>query len=443
MLEFATLFVSLVIGIHPVEVVVTEPVASVGFFLDGQSIGVVTEPPWKIACNFGRVPLPHELLAVARDKTDREVSTARQLINLPRSSSELKIVLTGSTNGSPSRARLIIGKPLFVEMEHLVVEFDGIPLSLNKDLSLSFPEFDTSIAHVLAAEVGFSDGSAAHSAVSFSLGASGIAETQLTAVPIVVSSGVEPTLESLQDTFRVNDLNVSTKAIARPGGHVIMVRDISATEDLRRLGEFRDRRVQPTRRSEIWNEALAGGGRDLEQAMFRIAEPIPTMLEASGKSLARTFWVSPPFRIEDAGLDWCATHVFPRPRDLTGGHQDQQVTDAVAIAGLHAAGSGRPRTVVVVVGDKDADTSLFGTEATKQFLRAINVPLVVWSTNPSAAQRWQGAVEVRNPKQLSSAADAVMATVESQWIVWVEGLHMPSDITVSEVRKDIRIADMG
>jgi hypothetical protein len=36
-----------------------------------------------------------------------------------------------------------------------------------------------------------------------------------------------------------------------------------------------------------------------------------------------------------------------------------------------------------------------------------------------------------------------MATVESQWIVWVEGLHMPSDITVSEVRKDIRIADMG
>ncbi len=442
MIEFATLFVSLVVGIHPVEVVLTEPVASVEFLLDGRSIGVVAEPPWRIDCNFGRAPLPHELLAVARNKTDGEVSRARQLINLPRSSSELKIVLTGPAESSPSGARLIIGKPLFVETEHIVVEFDGIPLQLNQDLSLSFPEFDTSVAHVLAAEVGFSDGSAAHSAVSFSLGASGVAETQLTAIPIVVSGGDEPTLESLQDTFLAKNLIVNTKAIGRPGGRVIMIRDISASEDLRRLGEFRDQRVSHTRRSEIWNGAMVGGGRDLEQTMFRIAEPIPTIFEASGKSLARTFWVSPPFRIEPAGLDWCATHVFPRPRDLTGGHQDQQVADGVAIAGLQAAGSGRPRAVVVVVGDKEPDTSLFGIEATKQFLRAINVPLVVWSTKPAAAERWQATAKVTNPKQLKSAAGAVMALVESQWIAWVEGLHMPNDITVSEVRKDIRIAMM-
>ena len=44
----------------------------------------------------------------------------------------------------------------------------------------------------------------------------------------------------------------------------------------------------------------------------------------------------------------------------------------MAIAGLHAAGSGRPRAVVLAVGDKEPDASLFGIEATKQFLRAIN-----------------------------------------------------------------------
>ena len=43
MIEFATLFVSLVVGIHPVEVVLTEPVASVEFLLDGRSrMGVGT-----------------------------------------------------------------------------------------------------------------------------------------------------------------------------------------------------------------------------------------------------------------------------------------------------------------------------------------------------------------------------------------------------------------
>ena len=132
-----------------------------------------------------------------------------------------------------------------------------------------------------------------------------------------------------------------------------MVRDLGATEALRRLGEFRDRRISHSRRSEIWRGSLVSDDLEVDEAEFRTVEPIPTMFEASGKSLARTFWVSPPYRIEAAGLDWCATHAFPRPRDLSGGHDDQQVAEAVAIAGLHAAGSGRPRAVVLAVGDKE------------------------------------------------------------------------------------------
>ena len=79
MIEFATLFLSLVTGIHPVEVVVSDTVASVEIVLDGQTVGVIAEPPWRINCNFGRDPLPHELIAVARDTSDKTVATARQL----------------------------------------------------------------------------------------------------------------------------------------------------------------------------------------------------------------------------------------------------------------------------------------------------------------------------------------------------------------------------
>ena len=244
MVEFATLFMFLVMGTHPVEVVVREPVASVEFFLDGRTLGVVTGEPWSIDCDFGQDPLPHELRAIARDTSDREVATARQLINLPRSSSEVNIVLEGSPGAAPSGARLIIGNPLFVEPDHIIVELDGAPLDVGKDNSISFSDVDVTSAHVITAEVGFTDGSAAHSAVSFTLGASGISETQLTAVTIVVTGQVEPTVESLRNAFRVNGRVVNTKAIGRPGGRIVMVRDQGATEDLWRLGDFRDRRLQ-------------------------------------------------------------------------------------------------------------------------------------------------------------------------------------------------------
>ena len=56
MIEFATLFLSLVTGIHPVEVVVTDPVVSVEIVLDGQTVGVIEGEPWRINCNFGPDP---------------------------------------------------------------------------------------------------------------------------------------------------------------------------------------------------------------------------------------------------------------------------------------------------------------------------------------------------------------------------------------------------
>jgi hypothetical protein len=150
--------------------------------------------------------------------------------------------------------------------------------------------------------------------------------------------------------------------------------------------------------------------------------------------------VSPFYRLEEAGLDWCAAHIFPRPDELTGGHKDQQVADAVAIAGLQAAGSGRPRVVVLVVGDKSPDASLFGIEPTKRFLRALNVPLVVWTTDPSAAERWGKGTPITAPKQFSRASRDVMDMLQHQWIVWLEGLLLPRDVTLKPTKIGIRIA---
>jgi len=440
MIEFASLFLTLVTGIHPVEVVVSGPVASVEIVLDGQTVGVIEDDPWRINCDFGPDPLPHELIAIARDTSEQTVATARQLINLPRSKSEVRLVLLDSQTDAPSAVRLIIGSPLFVQPVRIAVELDGAQIKFKNPEFISIPDFDPMSAHIITAEVEFTDGSSAHSAISFSRGNSGLSETELTAVPIVIEEGVEPTLDSTQGLFSADDHNVTVHAIERSGGRVVMVRDQEASEHLSRMGQFQDGRVSLTRRKEIWRDSFVGDGRGLEEYLFRTVVPIPIQSKSNVKSLEKSFWVSPFYRIEGAGLGWCASHVFPRPDELTGGHKDQQVADAVAIAGLQAAGSGRPRVVVLVIGDKSPDASLFGIEPTQRFLRALNVPLVVWVTDPSAAERWGNGTLIKTPKQFSRASSEVIDLLKHQRVVWLEGMFLPGDVTLNPDQSGIRIA---
>lgn len=440
MIEFATLFLSLVTGIHPVEVVVTDPVTSVEIVLDGRTVGVIKGKPWRINCNFGPDPLPHELIAIARDTSEQTVATARQLINLPRSKSEVRLVLLDPQNDAPTAVRLIIGSPLFVKPVRVAAELDGVPMQFENPDYVLLPPYNQMSAHVITAEVEFTDGSAAHSAISFSRGSSGLTETELTAIPIAVRENAEPTLDSLQNQFSADGENLAIHAIENSGRRVIMVRDQEASEHLLAMSQFRDRRVPHTRRSEIWRGSLVRTNQDFEEDLFRTVVPIPAQSKSDVKSLEKSFWISPFYRFEEAGLDWCASHVFPLPDELTGGHKEQQVADAVAIAGLQAAGSGRPRVVVLVVGDKSPDASLFGIEPTKEFLRALNVPLVVWITDPSAAGRWGNETLIKSPKQFTQASSDVIDLLKQQRIVWLEGMLLPGDVTLRSKQNGIRIA---
>jgi hypothetical protein len=232
MLEFASLFLSLVTGIHPVEVVVSEPVASVEIVLDGQSVRVIKGEPWKLDCDFGQDPLPRELLAIARDESGRTVKTARQLVNLPKARSDLRLILLGAEGGSPSAVRLVIGSPLFVEPEHIAVGLGGIPLDFETPEFIPLPKTDTSTHHIVTAEVEYTDGSTTHTSITFTQGASGATQSELTAVPVLIAGDLLPTVESLRDWIRVNGEIAKVSTVERPGGRIFMVRDQNASEQL-------------------------------------------------------------------------------------------------------------------------------------------------------------------------------------------------------------------
>ena len=440
MVRFTTLFIVLVTGIHPIGVVVGDSVASVEFLLDGQQIGTVSGEPWRFKCDFGEEPLPHELVAIARDRSNREVARARQLINVPRSSSELQIALLGSQGENPSAGRLIIGNPIFAEPEHVVVEFDGIPLEFESPSFIPFPDYDETADHIITAEVEFTDQSAAHAAISFSPRTSGKSGKRLTAISIEVEGGEEPTVESLKNAFQVKGQNVGVDAVERSGGRVVLVRDQRATVDLGLLSRFSDRRYSNARLSDLYRSTRITNARELKQGLCQFVFPIPVQRKADTGKLEKSFWVSPQFRIEESGLHWVTTHINLRPAETAGGHEWQQIADAVVIAALQAAASGRPRVVVAAVGEETPDASTYGVGSVRNFLRALNVPLVVWATSPAAAKRWGSESIIKNPKQFTTAAHDTERMLEKQWIVWLEGLHLPSDVTLHSPQEGIRIA---
>lgn len=114
--------------------------------------------------------------------------------------------------------------------------------------------------------------------------------------------------------------------------------------------------------------------------------------------------------------------------DRTG----QRLADAVAVAGVRAAAGGTPRAVVLLLGPTAEDASGQQPSAVRRYLELLRVPLAVWSTSGVAGQvtTWHGVEDVSSRKRLRNAAERLEDLLDRQWVVWVDGHHLPSTITL-------------
>ena len=137
MIAFLTVFLGLMHGVRPVQVVFGESVASVAFQLDGESVGRLEGPPWELDVDFGTEILPHELVVRAWNGRGEEVGVARQWINLPRPPAEVDVVLERGPDGRVLSARWTWETILGVQPKHVVVTFDRKPLPLDGVIDMS------------------------------------------------------------------------------------------------------------------------------------------------------------------------------------------------------------------------------------------------------------------------------------------------------------------
>ena len=426
MVTFVSLFLWLMTGTHPVTVAVEGPVVAVEILLDGEKVGVATPPRWTVDCDFGTALSPHELIAVALDAKGEETGRARQVVNLPRPRAEVEIVLEDGSSGSPGAVRVVSQSALMEEPESIEVTFDQQVLIRDGE-TWPLPPFATDETHLVSAEAHFPEGVSARADVSFTGRAGSRVTTELTAVPVVVEGKRHPQVAMLEGRLRARGQALSVSALERPGARVYLVRDFTAWPTIKKIG------IEMTRRKPFERSFRLEFADNLppEADRFYIVVPSPTIVRQ-----LRIFPIAGPLHLRRFNLPWLVSHAYVEH----AGSQWQLLAEGVAVAGVRAAGGGSPRVVVLLLGEGSTQVDRARAREVREYLAALHVPLVVWSTGDPGTDAWGPAVDVASPPRLERACEHLLESLYRQWIVWVEGRYLPNQIELDESVEGIRIA---
>jgi hypothetical protein len=427
MVTFVTLFLSLLTGVHNVEVAVDGPVARVEILLDQRVIGKLTGPPWHIACDLGDALRPHELVAVAYDQDGAELHRARQLVNLPRPQVETRVALVSDPGGWPDAVRVFWEAADTEEPLSLYAIFDGQVLQPDDDGLYSLPLYDPDETHIVSAEARFLDGLTARSDVTFGGRYGSQVATELTAVPIVVD-GPPPTIAELTGMFRVRGEVLVPAALEKAGRRVYLVRDQAALAELRHVQITQDR-IRPSHRFNSTGLGFEPVSRERDQLHFVVANPTARR----GRFLYPT---STGIAVRTQDVGWIVTHLSNRDSAIRG----QRPTDAAAVAAVQAAAQGAPRAVVLVLSENPRDQSHYRPRDVRRYLESLRVPLFVWTTGPTPTPEWGETRTIGATRALRRAEKELFAELARQWIVWLEGDHMVNEVELMRTATRFRLA---
>jgi hypothetical protein len=428
-ITFVTLLLGIAVGAHAVEVQVDPAASSVEFRLDGRPVASLVKPPWKTVVDLGR-PVPHELVAIARNREGAELGRAVQLVNVPRQNSEASFTLLPGTGGIGRIARLTFASALSARPESIELSFDGQVLDPGNLARIRLPNFRPADVHVLRGVLEFRGGNR----VTAELLVGGVkreapggpetmrgeAQTELTAVPVLFK-GSPPKEHEMDGWFLANGEPVRVEAVEESPGEIVVVKDENAgpwIEDLRTVPNSRMSYASPLRNGQrlrfCWPGTLKPGDSAPGYDVFLRSQDFVAPMDVR-RLLIR---VSPP---EYSGP----------PR----------LGDAVGVAALSAAAGNRPRAVVLLVAGTN-DESLTPVAWTRAFLRALRVPLFVWAKNKKMVDPAWGKPEVVSVAwDVPSAVKKVTKAVEAQRIVWLEGRHLPQSISLSPKARRVSLVE--
>jgi hypothetical protein len=447
---FTTLFLGLVTGPQVVELGVEGRPARIEISLDGAVVRTLTAAPWRAAVDFGADPVPRELIATAFDAKGVALESERQFVNLARPPAEIELLVERDQAGRPRFARVAWGNVAGRARPAIEIRLDGTPLALDPEGRAALPPLETGPARVLSAEVRFSDAVVARRDVVLG-GEYGDEDGSEGTALVLVAPAPPRGPEALAGALSRGGAPVEVVAVERGPAQVLVVRAPSAALAARRLRGVSRRPSKFTPSFDdgaTSNRIYSGDPQHLRfdlalgrEDRIRILWPVAT--RSPGASLpTRLFDATRDYTAEDGGLLWMLTSIsHPAP-----GEDRDRIADAVAVAGLQAMAGGRRRAVILVLGDETRDRSFYLPTQARGYLAALRVPLFVWSLEekPSELAREWGAVEdISSPAKLRRAVGALRKALDAQRVVWLPGLHLPTQIELTAAARARGLAWAG
>jgi hypothetical protein len=429
-IAFLTLFLGLTAGKQQVAVAVRGPVHAVELMLDGAAVVRLDGPPWRTRLDFGAALEPHELVARALDDKGQEVGRARQVLNLPRAAAEAEILLESGANGQPVGARLT-WKSLTGEKPAVVsLLLDGQPVALDANAHAVLPAVAGEVSHILSAEIRFAGTVVARKDVAFG-GRLGEVSTDLTAVPVRLRPGKSlPAPAALQDWILVGGKAAPVTAVEEGPAQLLVVRDGAARPILEGFDREKAGSSLVAGMSELRRFQMVLGKDDQIRFVW------PSARSFSGPGVpAELFDASRDYTGKDGGVLWLLGRALPETEKY-----DQRLADAVAVAGLQALAGNRPRAVLLVLGYEPRDFSRYDADTVRHYLESVRVPLVVWSLGGKetfGAKAWGGAEDIASVNKTQNAFERLDTLLASQRILWIEGSHLPKEITLSPAAAEV------
>jgi len=470
MVEFLTLFLGLTLGSQAVELNVAGPVASVEVRLDDETLAILTSEPWTVVCDLGNSPMPHDLVAIARDKNGHELDRAAQWINLGARRTGATLAVRSDSSG---RARSLsvdwesIGQPNPAGIE---VTFDGQPIDVADPDHIPLPPHQGGEFHYVSANVRFTGHDDNLRETDFgSLRATEVS-SELTAIVVNLEKRSRlPALKKMRSWFQKKGAPVPIHGTEKGEMDLYIVREAAAHEALDRLAQAVVRNSYEVG-SELASQMIdwhpqrffAAEQKDPKHSLqAHLEQLLPLRQHGSLSHRLRLSFVSPrPGPLTPTGL----THdMFVRSRTYSGDEggldwlfQQQQpmtlpsrVSDAVALTGMKAHAGNRRRAVLLVTTGNVKDTSEYSTEMTRQYLRALGVPLYIWSfsTEPTDHPWAEGSYPLGNParplaaaRRLERASALLQRDFKNQRVIWLKGRHLPHQITLGPEASGISLA---
>ena len=445
MVEFLTLFLGIVAGPQQVSLAADEQVTRVEIRLDGESLAEDDAPPWDLEVDLGTELLPHVLEAVAFGQDGQEVARARQLLNVPRDSSEVSLVLQRQAHNQ-LEAQIAWESASGDQPVEKSALLDGVEVPILDGERVDLSGLDTQQLHVLQVELWFPGLSSARGHVVF--GGEYVDETnaELTALPVAVvkgtikSAGMDGWLTADNQPAQVTavEKGLTSLTIVRSPGVAGLIRTLPGQPRATPTGQSGGLGPVFGRSEPTTGDYLRTGISFADDCRVRLVAP--RALTSAGKRVDfDLFSVSPEIRSRQGGMFW----LLSQEVQLGGTAGGTRLHDALTLAGLMAAGSNHRRAVLLILAGPWEDQSRFEAASVRRFLDALNVPLIVWQLEVGAAVGgdWGPRVEISDYGDLKRAWRALEKRLNRQRVVWIEGLYLPNAVRIAKNTAIVPVTD--